>query len=171
MVIETIKLKDTYFFEEKLLQTLLFSHSVLSGSVRPHRLQHARLPVLYHLPEFAQIQRGERYWGIWGPQGAAEIQSAGETPSFLSPVGPWQQERGSREQPPLTQASLSGELRAGGTQAHPGPGNTCPPSLEPLCSFHLLSSSTSGKHRPPLGLRVHIWAGEHLFPADLAPKS
>ena len=55
MVIETIKLKDTYFFEEKLLQTLLFSHSVLSGSVRPHRLQHARLPVLYHLPEFAQI--------------------------------------------------------------------------------------------------------------------
>ena len=57
MVIETIKLKDTYFFEEKLLQTLLFSHSVLSGSVRPHRLQHARLPVLYHLPEFAQIHQ------------------------------------------------------------------------------------------------------------------
>lgn len=126
--------------------------------------------ILHTLPQLRE-RRGERYWGIWGPQGAAEIQSAGETPSFLSPVGPWQQERGSREQPPLTQASLSGELRAGGTQAHPGPGNTCPPSLEPLCSFHLLSSSTSGKHRPPLGLRVHIWAGEHLFPADLAPKS
>ena len=54
MVIETIKLKDTYFFEEKLLQTLLCSHSVLFGSVQPHELQHARLPILHYLPEFAQ---------------------------------------------------------------------------------------------------------------------
>ena len=32
----------------------LFSRSVVSDSLRPHRLQHARLPVLHHLPEFAQ---------------------------------------------------------------------------------------------------------------------
>ena len=33
---------------------LLFSHSVMSDSLQPHGLQHARLPVLHYLPEFAQ---------------------------------------------------------------------------------------------------------------------
>ena len=33
---------------------LLFSCSVVSDSLRPHGLQHARLPVLHHLPELAQ---------------------------------------------------------------------------------------------------------------------
>ena len=33
----------------------LFSHSVMSDSLRPHGLQHARhFPVIHHLPEFAQ---------------------------------------------------------------------------------------------------------------------
>ena len=32
----------------------LFSLSVMSDSLRPHELQHARLPVLYHLLEFSQ---------------------------------------------------------------------------------------------------------------------
>ena len=31
-----------------------FSHSVVSDSLRPHGLQHARLPVLHHLSELAQ---------------------------------------------------------------------------------------------------------------------
>ena len=33
---------------------LLFSHSIVSNSLRPWGLQHARLPCLHHLPEFAQ---------------------------------------------------------------------------------------------------------------------
>ena len=33
---------------------MLFSRSVMSDSLRPHGLQHARLPVLHHLPELAQ---------------------------------------------------------------------------------------------------------------------
>ena len=33
---------------------LLFSRSIVPNSLRPHRLQHTRLPVLHHLPEFAQ---------------------------------------------------------------------------------------------------------------------
>ena len=33
---------------------LLFICSVVSNSLRPHRLQHTRLPVLHHLPEFVQ---------------------------------------------------------------------------------------------------------------------
>ena len=32
-----------------------FSHSFLSDSLRPHGLQHARLPVHHQLPEFTQI--------------------------------------------------------------------------------------------------------------------
>lgn len=43
--------------------------------------------ILHTLPQL-QERSGERYWGIWGPQGAAEMQGAGETPSFLTPVGP-----------------------------------------------------------------------------------
>ena len=34
---------------------LLFSHSVVSNSFEAYGLQHARLPVLHCLPEFAQI--------------------------------------------------------------------------------------------------------------------
>ena len=34
---------------------LLFSCSVVSDSLWPHVLQHARLPFLHHLPEFAQL--------------------------------------------------------------------------------------------------------------------
>ena len=34
----------------------LFTHSVVSDSLRPHGLQHARLPVLYHLPELAPAE-------------------------------------------------------------------------------------------------------------------
>ena len=34
---------------------LLFCHSVMSDSLRPHGLQQARLPILHCLPEFAQI--------------------------------------------------------------------------------------------------------------------
>ena len=37
-----------YFF------SVQFSLSVMSNSLRPHGLQHARLPVHYQLPEFAQ---------------------------------------------------------------------------------------------------------------------
>ena len=33
-----------------------FSHSVVSNSLRPHGLQHARLPVLHQLLELAQIR-------------------------------------------------------------------------------------------------------------------
>ena len=36
------------------LPLLLFSHSVVSDSLRPHGLQHASFPVLHCLPEFAQ---------------------------------------------------------------------------------------------------------------------
>ena len=32
------------------------SHSVVSNFLQPHGLQHARVPVLHHLPEFAQIR-------------------------------------------------------------------------------------------------------------------
>ena len=34
---------------------LLFSRSVMSDSLPPHRLQHARLPCLHYFPEFAQV--------------------------------------------------------------------------------------------------------------------
>ena len=34
---------------------LLFSHSVVSSSLQLRGLQHARLPILHCLPEFAQI--------------------------------------------------------------------------------------------------------------------
>ena len=37
------------------LLSLLFSHSVVSKSLQPHGLQHIKLPVLHHLPKFAQI--------------------------------------------------------------------------------------------------------------------
>ena len=39
-----------------VVQILLFSHSVMSNSLRPHGLQHTRLPVLHHLLEFTQTQ-------------------------------------------------------------------------------------------------------------------
>ena len=38
---------------------LLYSCSVMSDSLRPHGLQHARLPVLHHLPELVQTHV---YW-------------------------------------------------------------------------------------------------------------
>ena len=46
----------TYFesTEQYFLAAVVVRHSVLSDSLRPHGLQHARLPVLHHLPEFAQ---------------------------------------------------------------------------------------------------------------------
>ena len=34
---------------------LLFSHSVVSNSLRPHGQQHARPPVPHQLPKFAQV--------------------------------------------------------------------------------------------------------------------
>ena len=34
---------------------LLFSHPVVSDSLQPHGLQHARLLCLYYLPELAQV--------------------------------------------------------------------------------------------------------------------
>ena len=34
---------------------LLFGRSVMIDSLRPHGLQHARLPILHHLPELAQV--------------------------------------------------------------------------------------------------------------------
>ena len=37
-----------------IISWLLVSHSVVSDSFRPYGLQHARLPVLHHLPKFAQ---------------------------------------------------------------------------------------------------------------------
>ena len=37
------------------LDVSLFSHSVVSNSLRPHGLQYARLPCPHHLPEFAQV--------------------------------------------------------------------------------------------------------------------
>ena len=37
-----------------LLYLLLFSHSVVSDSLRPHGLQHPDFPVLHYLLEFAQ---------------------------------------------------------------------------------------------------------------------
>ena len=36
------------------LVVIAVQYSVVSDSLRPHGLQHASLPVLYHLPEFAQ---------------------------------------------------------------------------------------------------------------------
>ena len=39
---------------------LLFSHSVVPSSLRPHGLQHTRLPCLHHLPELAQTHV---HWG------------------------------------------------------------------------------------------------------------
>ena len=33
---------------------LLFTHSVMSNSLRPHGLQHTRLPFIHHLPKLAQ---------------------------------------------------------------------------------------------------------------------
>ena len=35
-------------------EALLFSRSVVSNFLQPHRLQHSKLPVLHYLPEFAQ---------------------------------------------------------------------------------------------------------------------
>ena len=35
-------------------QSVQFSHSVLSNSLQPHRLQHTRLPVHHQLPKLAQ---------------------------------------------------------------------------------------------------------------------
>lgn len=61
---------------------------------------------------------------------------------------------------------LHGKLRAGGTLSSPGTWDTCPAPLEPLCSFCLLASSTSGEHRPPL----HSWVGEHLFLLTWSPS-
>ena len=42
----------TSFLGRSLL--LLFSHSLMSSSLRPRGLQHPRFPVLHHLPELAQ---------------------------------------------------------------------------------------------------------------------
>ena len=48
----------TAFFPSTLRKSfpgyLLFSHSVVSDSLRPHGLQHARLRVLHYLPELVQ---------------------------------------------------------------------------------------------------------------------
>ena len=44
---------STFLFKALLL--LLFSCQVMSDSLRPHGLQHARPPVPHHLPEFAQV--------------------------------------------------------------------------------------------------------------------
>lgn len=129
--------------------------------------------ILHTLPQLWE-RRGERlgYLATSGSCRNAECRGNPKLPISSGPIAAGEGEQGGSL---LTQASLSGELRAGGTQtssdAHLGPGNTCPPSLEPLCSFRLLSSSTSGGHWPPLGLRLHLWAGEDPFPADLAPKS
>ena len=40
--------------EKGIYVLFLFSHSIVSSSLRPHGLQHARLPVLHHFPDFAQ---------------------------------------------------------------------------------------------------------------------
>ena len=36
------------------IYSIQFSHSVVSDSLRPHGLQHVRLPVHHQLPEFTQ---------------------------------------------------------------------------------------------------------------------
>ena len=40
----------------KFICSVQFSRSVVSNSLRPHELQHARLPVHHQLPEFTQTQ-------------------------------------------------------------------------------------------------------------------
>ena len=39
----------------RILKSILFSHSVMSDSLQPRGLQHARPPILHCLLEFAQI--------------------------------------------------------------------------------------------------------------------
>ena len=41
---------------------LLFSHSVTSNSLQPHRLKHTGFPVLHHLPELAKTHV---HWHRW----------------------------------------------------------------------------------------------------------
>ena len=56
----------------------LFTHSVMSDSLRPHGLQHTSLPVLHHFPELAPTEpnaftkalvRGyvikDAHWWLW----------------------------------------------------------------------------------------------------------
>ena len=52
----------TFLPQPASLLTLLFSRSVVSDSLRPHRLQHARLPLLIN-PDFVQVSLGIR--GGW----------------------------------------------------------------------------------------------------------
>ena len=45
---------DLGFMTEMGMISVQFSHSVMSNSLRPHRLQHAKLPVHHQLPELTQ---------------------------------------------------------------------------------------------------------------------
>ena len=47
-------LKPDLHFAFNFNNTIQFSHSVVSNSLRPHELQHAGLPVHHRLPEFTE---------------------------------------------------------------------------------------------------------------------
>ena len=54
IVIMSLKRLHLELEPDLIISWLLFSHSVVSDSFWPYGVQHARLPVLHHLPKFAQ---------------------------------------------------------------------------------------------------------------------
>ena len=56
MQLKEMEIGFTYHTSDEALLLLSFSHSVMSVSLRPHGLQHARpgVPVHYQLPELTQ---------------------------------------------------------------------------------------------------------------------
>ena len=61
--------------------SLLLSRSVVSDSLRPHWLQHARLPILHHLPELAQTHV---HWVSDAIQSSRPLSSPSPPPSVFS---------------------------------------------------------------------------------------
>ena len=63
---------------------LLFSHSVMSDSLRPHELQHTVFPILHNLPEFAQTHV---HWNQWCyPTISSSVKSLLSLPSIFSSI-------------------------------------------------------------------------------------
>ena len=67
---------------------LLFSRSIVPNSLRPHRLQHARLPVLHHFPEFAQTHAHSCPLSLWGhPAISSSVVSLSSCPQSFPASG------------------------------------------------------------------------------------
>ena len=49
-----LNIQKTKIMSSSPISSVQFSHSVVSDSLRPHELQHARPPVHHQLPEFTQ---------------------------------------------------------------------------------------------------------------------